>query len=307
MGMDIQKKKMKQALIDLGSNSIRLTVYSIHDQTFTILFKEKIMAGLAGYVDEGRLNEEGIQCAIDALKNFQNIVSLLEISKLSVFATASLRNITNTEEALAAIEKATSLHVDVISGEKEAQLGYIGVTHDIQAKEGIVVDIGGASTELVHFKDTAIINACSIQLGSLKLYKECVRSILPGKGSMKRIHSTVRSYFSNTDMTEVQCMICTGGTARATLHLCRKMFHLPDSQHTFTFHQLNELLQTFHDNTEITSEFLLKFEPSRIHTIIPGMMILHYLMKHYNIQECTVSEYGVREGYLLEEIIKASH
>lgn len=179
---------------------------------------------------------------------------------------------------------------------KEAQLGYIGITHDIQKKNGIVVDIGGASTELVCFKDNTIIHACSIQLGSLKLYKECVKNILPGKGFMKRIRTTVRSYFSNTDLAEAQDMICTGGTARATLHLCQKMFHLPDCQHTFTFHQLNELLQTFYDNTEITSEFLLKFEPSRIHTIIPGMMILHFLMEQYSIQECTVSEYGVREG-----------
>ena len=123
---------------------------------------------------------------------------------------------------------------------------------------------------------------------------------------MKRIRSMIRNYFSDIEISETQCMICTGGTARATLHLCSKLFHLPDTQHTFTFHQLNELLQTFQDNTEISSEFLLKFEPSRIHTIIPGMMILHYLMKQYSIKECTVSQYGVREGYLLEEIIKKS-
>lgn len=298
---------MKQALIDLGSNSIRLTVYDIHENTFTVLFKEKIMAGLAGYVEEGRLNDEGIQCAADALTCFQNIVSLLDIQNLNVFATASLRNITNTEEALTSIEKATSIHVDVITGEKEAQLGYIGVTHDICERNGIVVDIGGASTEIVHFKDNTIKHACSIQIGSLKLYKECVRNILPGKGSMKRIRSMIRNYFSDIELSEAQCMICTGGTARAALHLCQKMFHLPDCQRTFTFHQLNELLQTFQDNTEITSEFLLKFEPSRIHTIIPGMMILHYLMKQYDIKECTVSQYGVREGYLLEEIIKKSN
>lgn len=98
---------MKQAIIDIGSNSIRLTLYETNAQDFKILFREKIMAGLAGYVEDGRLSAEGIECACAGLLSFRTILQTLNIEDARVFATASLRNITNTAQALAVIQAAT--------------------------------------------------------------------------------------------------------------------------------------------------------------------------------------------------------
>ena len=84
---------MKYALIDMGSNSIRLTVYDMDRTQFKILFKEKVMAGLAGYVEHGRLPRDGIDCACQSLREFRSTLELLQIEHLAVFATASLRNI----------------------------------------------------------------------------------------------------------------------------------------------------------------------------------------------------------------------
>ena len=83
---------MKQAIIDIGSNSIRLTLYETNAQDFKILFREKIMAGLAGYVEDGRLSAEGIECACAGLLSFRTILQTLDIEGARVFATASLRN-----------------------------------------------------------------------------------------------------------------------------------------------------------------------------------------------------------------------
>ena len=91
---------MKQAIIDIGSNSIRLTLYETEGENFHILFREKIMAGLAGYVEDGKLSAEGIECACAGLLTFRSILQTLEIEHISVFATASLRNISKTEQAL---------------------------------------------------------------------------------------------------------------------------------------------------------------------------------------------------------------
>lgn len=99
--------RMKQAIIDIGSNSIRLTLYETENQSFRILFREKIMAGLAGYVENGKLSAEGIECACAGLLTFRSILQTLEIGRVSVFATASLRNISNTEQALSVIRAAT--------------------------------------------------------------------------------------------------------------------------------------------------------------------------------------------------------
>ena len=84
---------MKYALIDMGSNSILLTVYYMDQTSFKVLFKEKIMAGLAGYVEHGRLTRDGIDCACQSLCEFRSTLELLQIEHLAVFATASLRNI----------------------------------------------------------------------------------------------------------------------------------------------------------------------------------------------------------------------
>ena len=105
---------MKQAVIDIGSNSVRLTLYRIDGQSFKIIFREKIMAGLAGYVENGALSPEGIRCACDALFEFRQTLDTLNICKAAVFATASLRNISNTEEALSEIESATGFMVQLM-------------------------------------------------------------------------------------------------------------------------------------------------------------------------------------------------
>lgn len=117
---------MKQAVIDIGSNSVRLILYGIEGQRFKIIFHEKIMAGLAVYVEDGALLQEGIECACNALFEFRQTLETLNICKAAVFATASLRNISNTDEALTEIETDTGFSVEVISGEEEARLGYTG-------------------------------------------------------------------------------------------------------------------------------------------------------------------------------------
>ena len=182
---------MKQAIIDIGSNSMRMCVYEIEGERFQILFKEKNMAGLAGYVKDGVLAEEGIVRACSGLTEFRDILHSLAIEQVSVFATASLRNISNTDEAVAAIDNAVGFRVDVISGEDEALYGYTGVTRELDIKKGVFVDIGGASTEVVYFDQRGPVTADSFQIGSLSLYRACVKKILPDEQALKRMQKQI--------------------------------------------------------------------------------------------------------------------
>ncbi len=142
---------MQYALIDMGSNSIRLTVYDLDKTSFKILFKKKIMAGLAAFVKDGILTQDGIDCACNCLQVFQHTLERLHIENLAVFATASLRNVENTDQALEQIQQATGICVEVLSGEMEAECGYYGAITDVQVDDGLFVDIGGASAELALF------------------------------------------------------------------------------------------------------------------------------------------------------------
>lgn len=297
---------MKCGVIDIGSNSMRLTVYDAEKNTFRILFKEKIMTALASYVEYGALSEEGIESACSGLMEFRERLEVLEIRDIYVFATASLRNITNTEDALNQIYAKTGFAVEVISGYEEAMYGFSGAMCDVAATDGIFTDIGGASTEISIFCEGRIRSAESFPIGSLKLYRECVRNIVPGKGSMKRIGAQIEAQFKDRKFaceaaSDVQ-MVCIGGTARAVLKLAAKVFSLPAGQNHISRKQLDRLCEILFKADKAACDLILKTAPERIHTLIPGMMILQYIAERFGVSRMIVSRYSVREGYLCQKI-----
>ncbi len=214
---------MKQAIIDIGSNSIRLTLYETDGQGFKILFREKIMAGLAGYVENGKLSAAGIECACAGLLTFRGILQTLAIERIRVFATASLRNISNTQQALSIIRAATGYAVEAISGEDEALFGYAGAMQELHMSGGAFLDIGGASTEIVTFEDGKPVDFASFPIGSLSLYRRCVKKILPGEGSLKRLRQEISDTLDAREdaLTPSALLVGVGGTARAALKLAR--------------------------------------------------------------------------------------
>lgn len=297
---------MKQAVIDIGSNSMRLTLYEINDDGFKILFREKIMAGLAGYVESNVLTSDGIKCACDGLLEFKHTLEALKIENVFVFATASLRNIANTDEAVNEIKVKTDFDVEVISGAVEATLGYYGALQELSISDGILIDIGGASTELVTFKDNEILTSHSFSVGSLSLYKKCIKNILPGKDSMKKIKTMIRktiqldkSYEKETPNT----FIAVGGTARGILKLAQKYYGLDSSCHIITAQQLRGLSVLLCRKEQDRINLILRLEPERIHTLVPGYMILQYIFEYFDADEMIVSDYGVREGYLCQKLL----
>lgn len=296
---------MQYALIDMGSNSIRLTVYDLDKTSFKILFKKKIMAGLAAFVKDGILTQDGIDSACSSLQEFQHTLERLHIENLAVFATASLRNIANTDQALEQIQQATGICVEVLSGKMEAECGYYGAITDVHFDNGLFVDIGGASAELALFAEGTLQGAGSVPVGSLKLYRDCVKKIMPGKESRQRIEKAIRKAFESSDLKDIpgqQQIVGVGGTIRATLRLCKKHCGLPEDSRTFNREHLEELTGYLCKNDKNAMNLILLYEPERIHTLVPGILLLGYLMDQYGAQEVTVSHYGVREGYLHQKI-----
>lgn len=301
---------MKQAVIDIGSNSMRLTVYeTAHQADFRILFKEKIMAGLASYVEEGALSQEGIAQAIQGLLAFRETLAALDLPQAAVFATASLRNIGNTAQAVAAIEAATGFSIEVISGEEEARLGYAGAMEDLSLTDGLFVDIGGASTEVVSFAGGQLVWAASCPVGSLKLYRDHVKKILPSQGAldhMKKAIGQAMDQALQAPPPKGLPLICVGGTARAALKLAKRVCRLPQDTNRITREELEALCARLCAPQKAAAELILKVEPERIHTMVPGLLILRYMAETFGAGELIVSKYGVREGYLCQKLWTAS-
>ena len=297
---------MKHAIIDIGSNSMRMTLYEIKEGAFKILFKEKIMAGLAGYLADGELTADGIARACSGLLEFQEILQSLSIDQVSVFATASLHNIKNTIEAIAAIDAATGFHVEVISGKEEALCGYIGAVRPLHLSQGAFVDIGGGSTEVVYFTGDGPVTADSFPVGSLNLYKRCVKKIFPNAEAIRAIRHLVSEEIDKNRLPRLgkeRQLVCAGGTARAALKFAKKLYGLPEDCQTVSAGQMEDIAKLLCKANRAAADLILKLEPDRIHTMIPGVLILQHMVRHMDAKEMIVSQNGVREGYLCQRVL----
>lgn len=293
---------MQCALIDIGSNSMRLSVYEVEGASFRTLFREKIMAGLAGFVEKKRLGPEGIDRACEGLLQFRDILELLNIDKVSVFATASLRNIENTAEAVSEITSRTGFSVEVISGLDEALYGYTGAMRALDLEGGVFIDIGGASTEIVTFSGVELGEANSLPIGSLRLYSDYVDRILPNKSALMKIEERVTEELDAVVGSKNDYIVGVGGTARAALKLTRRLFSHPSDCMEIDAAELEELWQVLIKTDRRAIDLILKTEPERVHTIIPGLAILRAIVQKYSAKKIVISSFGVREGYLCSRI-----
>lgn len=295
------------AVVDLGSNTIRMTLYDVQEQGgFQALFSEKRMAGLVNYIRSGALSREGIEVACSVLRGFQRLLAQFGTIPIHVFATASLRNIRNTEEVLAAIRESTGLEVEVISGELEARYGCIGAMLTCPLAGGAVFDIGGGSTEIVRLENGKIISAQSLDIGSLNLYNRYVSELWPSRPEIEELTAAVRKKLRKADLPKKPApFICgIGGTARAVLKIANQYLDKPESNRLLTLAELDRTAAMLLDRKNTARKLILKNCPDRVHTILPGVIVMTTVTHKLCKEQLYISRYGVREGYLCQKLIK---
>lgn len=294
---------MKYAIIDLGSNTARLSVYNVNeDKSFKLLFSEKEAAGLVNYVDNKVLSEEGIIKACEVINGFLNLLAQLSIPNIHVFATASLRNIKNTSHACTVIKENTGTNVDVISGYEEAAFAFSGVLNSKNAKSGIMFDIGGGSSEILQFSDQKIILSKSFEFGCLNLSNLCIKKIFPSKEEMSKIKDKIKDIFDVSEYGKTEILYGVGGTARALLRLSNRYYN-KDGSCELDAEEFKAIKRIILKKDENAKKLILKVCPDRIYTIITGILIIDALFKKFGAKKLSVSKYGVREGYLCQKII----
>ena len=155
------------------------------------------------------------------LRGFQRMLRQFGDIPMNVFATASLRNIKNTDEVLAAIRERTGLVVEVLSGELEARYGCLGAMLTCPLEGGAVFDIGGGSTEIVLLDNGRITRAESLDIGSLNLYNRYVSELWPDRGEIEKIAAAARKKLRRAPAPAkpVPNVLAIGGTARAVLKI----------------------------------------------------------------------------------------
>ena len=296
------------AIIDIGSNTMRMSVYKVEQEQFHVLLSKKETVGLVGYISDGVMSEEGILAMKDVLQQFLSSLKYVDVDFIHIFATASLRNIKNTVQVIEKIHAETGIEIELISGEEEAMLSFKGAIDASPFEKGCLFDLGGGSTEIVVFDNQQPHYINSLDIGCLNLFKKHVEKIMPKKREVKAIKKYIEDTLSDLDLPcpPDSLLIGVGGTARSLRKLMNYCKKKDDSCKEITIQELDEMVEFLMNKDALSRDAILKKCPDRIHTIIPGALVIQALAKKVGAERLYISDYGVREGYLWKKVIKST-
>lgn len=298
---------MIYAVIDIGSNTVRLSVYKVVGEKVTNLFNEKEQASLRSFVNNGVVSEKGIQRLISVLRMFKNVVENFgDIDELHPFATATIRDAVNRVEILSRVKEELDMDIEILSGEDEASLAFIGASSSVEVSRGVLTDIGGGSSEVVIIDQNKVIKSTSLSIGSLSAFNDYVDQLFMTRDEKKDIDSQVKKLFDDNKIyREEHDLLCAvGGSARASLKFYNDYYQLESYNNTMEAKKFNSMLKDVADKQpRVILDSILAVKPDRIHTLLPGMAILNRIAKYFYCKEISISQTGVREGYVYSKLL----
>ncbi len=290
------------AIVDIGSNSVRLVTYEGLTRAPTPTFNDKVMAALGkGVATTGKLNEEGVERALSALRRFKVLCSTMHIKDVRVLATAAARDASNGPAFLAEATKAMGAPIELLAGRREAELAAYGVMSGFYQPDGVVGDLGGGSLELNDVKGVRMGKGVSLRLGGLALMD------LSGR-SPKKAQKIVRKALADIpqlDKMKGRTFYAVGGTWRALakLHMRQRDYPL-NVMHGYVipardaadFAALVERV-----NADALAN-IASVSAARRPLLAYGAVVLEEIIRRAKPKEVVVSALGLREGLLYERL-----
>lgn len=288
-------------VVDIGSNSVRMVVFDGAARSPAYFFNEKILCGLgAGMNETGRLNPEGRERALVALRRFQCLAEGMDLAPLTVVATAAMREAEDGPEFKEIIEKETGLRVYVIDGEEEARLSAQGVLLGWPGSYGLICDIGGSSMELAEIHDGEVGRRVTSPLGPLKL-----RDLEGGAEARKARIKTVMAELREHMGKQRDRLFLVGGSWRALakVDMLRRDYPL----HVLHEYRMDAdaVAQTITFIEQHTPEELRRLcgiSSTRMSLLPYAAEVLEELLKQFKPADIAISSYGIREGLLYEQM-----
>ena len=285
----------RTAIIDIGSNSIRLVVYQGPARLPATLFNEKVLAGLGRSLAEtGTIDAPAMALARTALVRFAAVVREMAVDEVRTVATAAVRDATNGDE-LIAIARDAGLSVEILSGEQEAAAAGMGVLSGIPDADGIVGDLGGGSLELVRVRNGALHERASFPLGVLRI------GALREDGQLDRRVRDLLKAAGWIGAGRGLPFYAVGGSwrtlARLDMHATR--YPLPIiHQYAMSTGTITRLRRTLSHIGKAKLKTIPGLSGGRIPTLANAGALLGSLLGHLRSSGTIVSSYGLREGLL---------
>ncbi|MFY4773538.1 exopolyphosphatase [Metabacillus sp. RGM 3146] len=303
--------KEKSAIIDIGSNTMRLVIYERDkSQRLREVENVKSVARLRNYLtEESVLTEKGIQVLLETLISFEEVTRHHGLKDIKCVATATIRQAVNQKEILRAVEEKTDFSIRVLSEFEEAYYGFLAVVNSTAIKDGVTIDIGGGSTEVTLFKNREMKEFHSFPFGALSLKKQFVKNNIPSQQELKKLQQFLKAQFLSLPwlINQRLSIIGIGGSARNLVQVEQAMRGYPlAGVHQYEMKKPDiEMIQNY--LTSLSFQELQRVEglsKDRADIIIPAIEVFKML---YNITDSTgfiLSRKGLRDGVFYEELTK---
>ncbi|MGI9521602.1 MAG: exopolyphosphatase [Hyphomicrobiaceae bacterium] len=287
------------AIVDIGSNSVRLVVYEGAVRAPFPIYNEKVLCGLGrSFTSSGRLVPESVEQALDALRRFKAIARGLGAKNVHAIATAAVREAIDGRQFVSAAEYALGSGISVLTGEREAELAANGIKMGFVAPDGVGGDLGGGSLELINIAESRLEEAITLPLGGLRLAERA-----RGRVSRARI-------LADDDLESVRWLrsgrgrpfYAIGGTWRAFAKLHMQVSDAPlRVVHGYTIKR-SEMIDfcNFVSNPRAASDTIAQavLSNSRRDTLPYGAVVMRGLMETMRPRNVVFSIFGIREGLL---------
>ncbi len=288
------------AVIDIGSNSVRLVVYERLARAPTPLFNEKALCGLGrGISTTGRLDREAVASALSSIRRFFLLAAQMQVTELFVFATAAVRDASNGGEFVAAVEGITGGTVVLLSGAEEARLSALGVVSGIHKPDGVAGDLGGGSLEVIDIGGNAIGRGETFPLGGLRLEESSAKTMV------KAEQIVTKSLAASTVLKggRGRAFYAIGGTWRslARLHMRQRNYPLRVMHHyRIDTAEAAEFCRIV-ARSEVESLPAIEAVSKSRRPLLPyGAAVLRQIIEEMRPSEIVLSALGVREGHLYD-------
>lgn len=296
-----RKRATSVAVIDIGSNSVRLVVYEKLARSLITLFNEKALCGLGREVQStGLLAEDAVTKALTALRRFRALCRIQRVGRVYAIATAACRDAKNGPDFIAQAERICGTQIEIISGPREAKLSALGVVSGVHNPDGIVGDLGGGSLELIDVKGNRLHSGVTLPLGSLALQDLSHKSL-------KRAERIVRNELSEVPQLKAgrgRTFYAVGGTWRALarIHIIQSGYPLK-VMHGYSIPAAEALDFAQRLRRLAAADMLANIEAvadARRPLLTYAALVLEYVIRVAKPKTIVFSTFGVREGLFYE-------
>jgi exopolyphosphatase / guanosine-5'-triphosphate,3'-diphosphate pyrophosphatase len=290
------------AIIDIGSNSIRLVVYQGRTRIPATMFNEKVMAGLGrGLAANGRMGDGAMAVAITGLKRYAALTRAMGIANVRTVATAAVREAANGPAFIARVRDECDLVIEVMDGEAEARAAALGLVSGIPDADGVVGDLGGGSLELIRVSNGVMGNRISLPIGALRL--DAIR-----KRDRRALGPFIAKALAKVDWAEEgrgKPFYMIGGSWRALaqIHIWMTGHPLPIvHQYEMPAAAPAQMFRSLTHMDAVTLKAVPHLSTSRLSTLPGAAMLLAAVVKKLGSSSVIASGFGLREGLLFAEL-----